>query len=618
VVATGGLAVGMALVMSLPVAAQGQRSGGARGILHGNTAKALLSQSSKLGPAPTSAAVDLLLGLSYVTPTSLPSLPQFITDTVTPGSPYFHHFLSETAFVDNYDQPAPNVAALRAYLADFGISVTKSYSNRIEAVGSVGEVEQAFKVTINNYLAHGHSYFANQENPTLPTAFAFDGHTYDLAQEVSGISGMTTYSAIHVMSVNRSELGAAAGAPCQSFCSTPIGYSPQAIADHYEATSLQDSGITGSGETIAVATLAPLLDSDAEAFWNYYNIPRTGTLSQVSVDHAPTDQAIPGSGGSESSLDVERSGAMAPGADIIAYIGQNTNNGFVDLFDKVATQDLAQVMTTSWGEAEQDETAGYATLLNQAFEQGAAEGISMFAASGDYGAYDAYPQYKTLAVDSPASSTYITAAGGTTLPSSPRGVLIAGTAGNKDAVYGGPTSEAAWGWSYLLPFYHALGLQNVEQARRALYPVGSGGGYSIYFSEPSWQQSVQQTGQRATPDVALDADPFTGYAIYDSGSDYSNSSSPWSNGWGGTSFSAPQWAGITALLDQATGSPIGLASELFYNLPPQTGGTVQGFTAITSGNNWGYSATAGWSPTTGLGVPDVAALAQAITTYYQG
>ncbi len=613
---TGLAATAIAMAAMVPAAAHGQGSRGARGILHGNTAKALLSQSTDTGPASASARVDLLLGLSYVTPQGGVSLPQYITDTVTPGSPYFHRFLTEKQFVETYDQPQAAVAALGAYLGEFGISVTKNYPNRIEAVGTIGQVEQAFSVTINNYLAHGHSYFANQENPTLPTHFAYQGKIYNLAQIVSGISGMTSYDAIHALSVNRTELGVAAANPCQSFCTTPIGYSPQQIAQHYGAASLQTKGDTGAGITIAVATLAPLKDSDAEAFWSYYGINRTGTLSQVSVDEAPTHEAIPGSGGSESSLDVERSGAMAPGANIIAYISVNTNNGFVDLFDQVATADQAQVMTTSWGEAEQDETRGYATLLNQAFEQGAAEGISMFAASGDYGAYDAYPQYKTLAVDSPASSTYITAAGGTTLPSSSHGVLIAGTAGASGAVYGGPKSEAAWGWSYLLPYYQDLGLKNIEQAKRALYPVGSGGGYSLYFREPSWQESVQTSGQRGTPDVALNADPFTGYAIYDSGSAYSNAANPWSNGWGGTSFAAPQWAGITALLDQATGSPIGLASELFYNLPKVHGGTVQGFTAITSGNNWGYTATNGWSPTTGLGVPDVAALATAITTYY--
>lgn len=599
----------------VPAAAHGQGSRGARGILHGNTAKALLSQSTDTGPASASARVDLLLGLSYVTPQGGVSLPQYITDTVTPGSTYFHRFLTEKQFVETYDQPPTAVAALSAYLADFGISVSNKYPNRVEAVGTIGQVEQAFSVTINNYLAHGHSYFANQENPTLPTSFAYQGKSYNLAEIVSGISGMTSYNAIHVMSVNRTELGVAAANPCQSFCATPIGYSPQQIAQHYDAATLQGNGDTGSGITIAVATLAPLKDSDAEAFWSYYGIHRTGTLRQVSVDEAPTHEAIPGSGGSESSLDVERSGAMAPGANIIAYISVNTNNGFVDLFDQVATADQAQVMTTSWGEAEQDETRGYAILLNQAFEQGAAEGISMFAASGDDGAYDAYPQYKTLAVDSPASSTYITAAGGTTLPTA-QGVLI-GTNPNTGApIYVAPTSEVAWGWSYLLPYYQDLGLKNIEQAKRALYPVGSGGGYSLYFREPSWQKSVQTSGQRGTPDVALNADPFTGYAIYDSGSAYSNAANPWSNGWGGTSFAAPQWAGITALLDQATGSPIGLASELFYNLPKVHGGTVQGFTAITSGNNWGYTATNGWSPTTGLGVPDVAALATAITTYY--
>ncbi|MHB1577350.1 MAG: S53 family peptidase, partial [Candidatus Dormibacteria bacterium] len=392
----------------------------------------------------------------------------------------------------------------------------------------------------------------------------------------------------------------------------PVGYSPQAIASTYDATSLQSNGITGAGVTIAVATLAPFLSSDANAFWTYYNIPRTGTLTQVPVDGASTNVSGKGQGGSESSLDVERSGAMATGANIRAYIAPNTNNGFVDLFNTVATEDKAQVMTTSWGLAEQDETQGYATLLNQAFEQGAAEGISMFAASGDSGSYDAYPQYKSLAVDSPASSTYITAAGGTTLPQSSAGVELA------PGVNVGPTSEAAWGWSYLVPYYTLFRVPSAQRMQQLVYPVGSGGGYSLYFPEPSWQTGFQTSGQRGLPDVALNADPFTGYAIYDSSSTYSNSTDPWSNGWGGTSFAAPQWAGITALLDQATGgrnaTPIGLATAVFYSLPP-SGGTVQGFRDITTGNNWGYQASAGWDPTTGLGVPDVADLAAAINTY---
>ncbi len=601
------VALGLCLGWSLPVAATGRP--GTEAVIHGNTAKWLIANSKDLGAAALGEQVTLLIGFNYVTPADMPALPTFIQDTVTPGNLYFHAYLTPRQFVATYDPSPTAVAALSAYLASYGITTTVTYANRLEATGSVGQVEQALSVAINAYQFGGHSYFANQQSPSLPTAYTYDGVSYDLATMVSGVSGLLTYNALHTMTVNRSQLPAVSGAtPCSSDCSSPQGYSPQQIASAYDATSVQNSGVTGSGVTIAIATLAPLLSSDAQAFWSYYGIHRTGTLAQVSVDGAPTNTSGAGQGGSESSLDVERSGAMAPGANIVAYIAPNTNNGFVDLFNTVVSQGKAQVMSTSWGLAEQFETQGYATLLNQAFEQGAAEGMSLFAASGDYGAYDAYPQYKAPAVDSPASSTYITAAGGTTLPQSAAGVALA------PGVNVGPTTEAAWGWSYLVPYYKLFGVPSAQRMKQLVYPVGSGGGYSVYFNQPSWQNGFQSTGQRGLPDVALNADPFTGYAIYDSSSVYSNSTDPWSNGWGGTSFAAPQWAGITALLDQATGAPIGLATDVFYHLPP-SGGTVSGFRDISSGNNWGYSASAGWDPTTGLGVPDVAELAAAISAY---
>ncbi|MHB1525084.1 MAG: S53 family peptidase [Candidatus Dormibacteria bacterium] len=583
--------------------ASAKGSPGSTAVIHGNTAKWLISNSTNLGAAAAGEQVNLLIGLNYLDPGGLAS---FIQATVTPGSAEFHRYLSVKTFVSQYDQPGGSVAALEAYLQGFGIATTATFSNRIEAVGNVGQVEQALSVSINAYQFGGHSYFANQESPSLPTSYSYGGSSYNLAAMVSGVSGLMTYNGIHTMTVSQSQLPAAAGsATCNTDCTAPLGYSPQQIDQAYSVPAT----LTGTGTTIAIATLAPFYNSDAKAFWSYYGITRTGSLNQVPVDGAPTNTSGAGQGGSESSLDVERSGAMAPGANIVAYIAPNTNNGFVDLFNTVATQNQAQVMTTSWGLAEQDETQGYATLLNQAFEQGAAEGISMFAASGDYGAYDGYPQYKSLAVDSPASSTYITATGGTTLPQSSAGVELA------PGVNVGPTTEVAWGWSYLVPYYQLFGEPSAQRMQQLVYPIGSGGGYSLYFQEPSWQTGFQASGQRGMPDVALNADPFTGYAIYDTSSVYSNSQGPWSNGWGGTSFAAPLWAGITALLDQATGGPIGLATGVFYHLPPVSGGTVAGFRDITQGNNWGYQASAGWDPTTGLGVPDVTQLAAAISAY---
>ncbi|MHB1576631.1 MAG: protease pro-enzyme activation domain-containing protein, partial [Candidatus Dormibacteria bacterium] len=337
----GSLAATLILGGGSVASAKGNPGGTA--VVHGNTAHWLISNSTDLGAAPAGEQVNLLIGLSYVTPSpssGMPPLPTFITDTVTPSSPYFHQYLTSSSFAATYDQSSSSVAALEAYLGGFGITTPTTYPNRIEAVGNVGQVEQALGVSINAYQFGGHSYFANQESPSLPTSYTYQGTPYDLAAMVSGFSGLMTYNGIHTMSISQSQLPAASGSTtCQSDCSSPVGYTPQQIASTYDATSLQNSGITGAGVTIAVATLAPFLSSDARAFWNYYGIQRAGTLTQVPVDGASTNTSGKGQGGSESSLDVERSGAMAPGANIVAYIAPNTNNGFVDLFNTVATED---------------------------------------------------------------------------------------------------------------------------------------------------------------------------------------------------------------------------------------------------------------------------------------
>ncbi len=177
-----------------------------------------------------------------------------------------------------------------------------------------------------------------------------------------------------------------------------------------------------------------------------------------------------------------------------------------------------------------------------------------------------------------------------------------------------PSTEQAWGWSYFLPCYQSLGFRNVTQLRKAVEPVGSGGGFSGYFAEPSWQSAyggaLAGASGKGVPDVALNADPFTGYSIYDTSSVYTSASAGWTDGWGGTSFASPNWAGITALLDQANGGALGFLPPTLYQVANQGG-----FRDITAGNNWYYQAGTGWDATTGLGVPNVAQLAASIQQY---
>ncbi len=601
------------------------------GQLEGSTANALLRQSTNNGPADTSAQITLFVGFNFQVPSNMPTLSQYIQDTETPGNAYFHKFLTKSEFASYYAPSSSQVSAMLNYLAQYNIvPVTVNgkavqYAMGINVTGSVGNVEKAFDVSINNYTSGGRSFIANNQNPSLPLSYTFNGTSYNLQALVSGVAGMTTYNAIttHVQQQqNVSNLDSQSG---------PVGYSPQQMATAYDATPLLNSSITGKGVTIGVATLASFVPSDASYFWKYYGIKREGTLSEVGVDGQSTTASGKGLGGSETSLDVERSGAMAPGANIIVYEAPNTNPGFIDLYDAVATQDQVQVMTTSWGEAEFFVPFSYAYLLNQAFMQGAAEGITMMAASGDYGAYDGYPSDKNLAVDSPASSPDILAAGGTTLPmvsSKPNANPI--TPGSSESgvipIPGGTiamTGEQGWGWQYLLPYYANFGVRTQSQWQRDIYPVGSTGGYSALWTSGSpdgasalyswWQSGTGQSGARGVPDVALNADPFTGYAIYDTNSVYTTPSNGWTNGWGGTSFAAPQWAGIVALLDQYLGGAQGLINPALYATAKDGG-----FHSITQGNNWYYNAGPGWNAVTGLGTPDVYDLAKSLAQWNNG
>ena len=622
----GSLALTASLLMAPLLLSPGNAAASQYGIVPGNIASHLLGASTNHGPAKISARITLFVGFNFQNPVNKPSLSQFIQDTETPGNRNFHQFLTESQFASTY-APSPNmVQALLNYLAQYHIipvfanGSPVQYPLGVNVSGTIGNVEKAFRVSINNYTANGRSFIANSGNPSLPMAYSDNGSTYNLEGLVSGVAGMTTYNAITTHTLQQQNVAN------QNSQNGPVGYSPQQMAKAYNVSPLYSKN-TGSGITIGVATLAPFVPGNATYFWNSYGIQRTGSLSAIGVDGQSVSASGKGIGGSETSLDVERSGSMAPGANIIVYEAPNTNPGFIDLYDAVATADKVQVMTTSWGEAEFFVPFSYAYLLNQAFMQGAAEGMTMIAASGDSGAYDGYPQDKNLAVDAPASSPDILAAGGTTLPMISANNTNPIQPGTSETgiipIPGGSiamTGEQGWGWQYLLPYYANFSEHTVQQWQKVIYPVGSTGGYSALWTATApqngaslyrwWQTGTPQTNARGVPDVALNADPFTGYAIYDTNSVYTTPTAGWTNGWGGTSFAAPQWAGIAAVMDQYLGGPQGLLNPALY-----ANANNGGFYAITRGNNWYYHAGPGWNPVTGLGSPDVTKLASSLRNW---
>jgi hypothetical protein len=283
------------------------------------------------------------------------------------------------------------------------------------------------------------------------------------------------------------------------------GYTPAQITAGYGLNAIAFSSSSGSvkgdgaGETIALIEMDhdPNLSSDLHTFDQAYGLPDP-TLTVDNLAGSQTDNGWT----IEESMDVEWAHAIAPGAGILVVEAAPGNTNAQALSNLMAAVNTASTtpgvvaVSMSWGFSEfPGETAYDSNFMTP--------GITYIAASGD-----------NPGVDYPAASPYVLSVGGTTLDLDNSGNDL---------------SEAAW--------------------------PDSGGGYSQFEGEPSYQESVQQTGQRSTPDVAFDGDPNTGVAVYETPP---TGQGRWQQqttqgSWqvvGGTSLGAPSWAGIIAIVDQ--------------------------------------------------------------------
>src|SRR5260221_1010956 len=271
---------------------------------------------------------------------------------------------------------------------------------------------------------------------------------------------------------------------------------------------------------------------------------------------------------------------MAPGAAQVVYEGPNTTQGVNDTYNKIVTDNKAQVTTMSWGECETASGTAELQTLGNIFKQGAEQGIAMFAASGDSGAYDCNDS--NLAVDSPAGDPYITGVCGTNLQMS-------------NGAYG---SESVW--------------SSPTDTQRSPMGAGGGGGISNTFSQPSWQtgpgvKNQYSNGNLEVPDVSADADPARGYSVYCT---RFAAGCP-STGWivvgviiAAASFFAGTSAPINENLQKQGKSRMGFANPVLYGLA-NAQQQFAPFHDVTSGTNLFYPATANYDEAIGWCSPDV-------------
>ncbi|WP_019832353.1 S53 family peptidase [Sphingomonas sp. PR090111-T3T-6A] len=339
----------------------------------------------------------------------------------------------------------------------------------------------------------------------------------------------------------------------------PAGFLPTDIAGLYGF-----AGADASGQCIGIIELGGgFTDADNQAAFKAMGLAVPNIVA-VPVDggrNAPGTSDADG----EVALDIQVAGGIAPGARLAVYFAPNTSQGFADAITQ-AVHDVTNkpsVLSISWGSAEDGWSEQSITVMNAAFKDAAALGLTVCAASGDSLATDGESDGKAH-VDYPASDPAVLGCGGTRITVSGSGI----------------TDEVVWKSN----------------------GGGTGGGVSALFALPDYQKDAgvppAQAGKggRGVPDVAGDADPDSGYRIVTGGQ---------TGIIGGTSAVAPLWAAIAANLNAGRQAPLGQPHADLY-------GAANAFRDITAGDNKsgaiGYAAKKGWDACTGLGSPDGAKL----------
>lgn len=341
-------------------------------------------------------------------------------------------------------------------------------------------------------------------------------------------------------------------------------YVPQNIWNAYNVTNYS-TRYGGSGETVAIVDAYgdPFLAYDLSVFDHTNNLLPTnvsiyepfGPMIQTNFNWSI-----------ETSTDVEWVHAMAQRANILLVLVPNASSQYLQEAINLTVQNrMANVISLSWGVSENEMLPGLLNQYSNTFKQAAIDNISVVAASGDRGAFNGG---KSLAVNFPASSPYVTAVGGTTLNA-----------------LNGKFSQAAWGGG---------SGQN---------SFGSGGGFSSVFTAPKWQNPYgYNSTMRGVPDVSLDANKQTGVVVVDDNFNFTV---------GGTSIAAPMWAGMIAILDQVDGRSLGFINPLLYQIS-KTDYYGKALNSVSTGNNGYYKANYGWNPVTGLGTPNIGWMVKAI------
>ncbi len=583
---------------------------------------AVPSGASLLGELSHTAQLRITVVLRPRAPAALAA---FATAVSTPGSKLYHRYIRPGQFARRFGAKPAQIVAIERSLRAHGLRPGMPSQNglSIPVTATAGGVEHAFSLALVRFrLPSGRVAVLGSQAPSLDSG---------IAQNVQTVLGLSTTTGLHPLRsrpslvrplrsgrlASRAAPHVATGGPqpCAAATATApsqSAYTADQVASAYGLSGFYGAGDQGQGQTIALYELEPNDPRDIAAYQACYGI-------KASVSYLPVDGgAGSGAGSGEAALDIEQAMGLAPKATFLVYQGPNSSqngpgSGPYDVFAAIIGQDRARVVSVSWGQCEKLEGAANAQAESTLFQEAAAQGQSILAASGDAGSEDcdggqALPDIG-LAVDDPGSQPFVTSVGGTSLQAlgPPPTELVWNNGGSIGGLLGLAPGAGGGGVSRLwrMPSFQASAppFLGVIQPDSSAAPCGATPGYC-----------------RQVPDVSAAADPNTGYLIYYNGSGTTGNAPTGWQGTGGTSASAPLWAALVGLANASSrcgGMPLGFINPALYRAAAT--GYSASFHDVASGNNdftgtngGLYPAGPGFDMASGLGTPNGSSLATAL------
>jgi subtilase family serine protease len=593
----------------------------------------MLAYAVRTGAAPDSQMVTIAV---YLKLRNAAELDQLIEDQQNPDSPLYQKFLTPAEFHAKYSPLPSDTAKVKVELARMGFTIVDAPAGGlfVTARGTVAQVKRGFHVTQDLYSIQGKVVRSHAESPTVPDSIApLVLHIAGLSDSKKFVKSFATNHPVKSTSAHRgpnsdppTNGGGGIRTPCNVDYLAPLagtvtpavyttsakvdftncGYVPAQLQQAYGADKVKSAG---QGIRIGLADLyvPNTLEQDLDEYSLMFDLPRINyanfqEIYPPGLNTTDDDACYPVDWEVESTLDVEAAHAIAPKADIV-FLGDACNVNYavpMQVIYQAIDNGLVDIISGSFGIPEIDVESAQEDADNLELKEAASLGITVMFSSGD--SADWLPAGADVAATSwPASSPWVTGVGGTSL------LLNKNGAGTK--------VETGWG-TYVNPTYDGVVWTGPFQLEAEgwqgwFFDAGSGGGTSLFWPQPPYQKGVVPaslsehintmdtatinlgTPNREVPDIAMLADPFTGFlqgeTMYEATAgtldpNCTAVAKPANAEYcifqqGGTSVASPLFAGVVAVIDSArlsVGKPmLGLANPSLYKLKVGAPGTAK-------------------------------------------